>query len=242
MALLPFLGIIIRKEGQRAYAPEKSTRMFTGLVEGIGKIEAIQPQADGLRLRLTAPFPVSELQLGDSVAVSGPCLTVVAIDPPAFTVEVSGETLRRTNLGEKRPGTTVNLERALRLGDRLGGHLVSGHIDCVGTLLHKTVGPNHMQLVIRLPQGWSRYVVEKGSIAVDGVSLTVNSCRGNEFSVNIIPYTARHTTLIGVQPGDRLNIETDIIAKYIEKLLLHRRQETEGLSADFLARHGFLVE
>lgn len=215
--------------------------MFTGLVEGTGKIVAVQPRADGLRLTLTAPFPVSELRLGESVAVSGPCLTVVALSPPVFSVEVSAETLRRTTLGDKRPGSLVNLERALRLGDRLGGHLVSGHIDCVGLLVQKTAGPNHTRLVIRLPRGWSRYVVEKGSIAVDGVSLTVNSCRGDEFSVNIIPYTARHTTLLTAQVGDRLNIETDIIAKYLEKLLSHRQEASApGITPEFLAQHGFL--
>lgn len=217
--------------------------MFTGLVEGTGKIVAVRPQAEGLRLTLTAPFPVADLQLGESVAVSGPCLTVVAIEPPTFTVEVSAETLGRTNLGEKKTGSWVNLERALRLGDRLGGHLVSGHIDCVGVVVNKTVGPQHLQLVIRLPGGWSRYVVEKGSIAVDGVSLTVNRCQGDDLAVNIIPYTARHTTLPGVQTGARLNIETDIIAKYIEKLLLPADRKTSGeVTYELLARHGFLAE
>ncbi|MBM4288765.1 MAG: riboflavin synthase [Deltaproteobacteria bacterium] len=215
--------------------------MFTGLVEGTGEITALTPTADGLRLSATAPFDLAEVKPGDSIAVSGPCLTVVALTARTFTAEVSAETLQRTNLGGKRPGDRVNLERALRLGDRLGGHIVSGHIDCVAVLAKKTVGPQHMQIVLRLPDQWSRYVVEKGSIAVDGVSLTVNSCTGGEVSINVIPFTARHTTLADLQVGHRLNIETDIIGKYVEKLL--QPQDSSGRSGvthELLARHGFL--
>jgi riboflavin synthase len=215
--------------------------MFTGLVEGTGEITALRPTADGLRLSATAPFDLAEVKLGDSIAVSGPCLTVVEITGRIFTVDVSGETLRRTNLSSQRLGALVNLERALRLGDRLGGHIVSGHIDCVGVLLKKVVGPRHMQLAVRLPESWSRYVIEKGSIALDGVSLTVNSCTGDEVTVNIIPFTARHTTLEDLRVGDQLNIETDIIGKYVEKLL--RRQDEPangGVTSELLARHGFI--
>ncbi|MGQ9919709.1 MAG: riboflavin synthase [Desulfobacca sp.] len=215
--------------------------MFTGLVEGIGRITARQPLADGLRLSATAPFDLATVQLGDSIAVSGPCLTVVAVSGQSFTVEVSPETLQRTNLGEKAVGARVNLERALRLGDRLGGHIVSGHIDCVGEVVHRRAGPRHLQLTVRLPGSWSRYVIEKGSIALDGVSLTVNTVQGNEFSVNIIPHTARQTTLEDLRLGDRLNVETDIIGKYVEKLLHAPRQPTaESLTTELLARHGFI--
>jgi len=215
--------------------------MFTGLVEGIGRITALQPLADGLRLSATAPFELATVKLGDSIAVSGPCLTVVAVTRQSFTVEVSPETLQRTNLGTKAVGARVNLERALRVGDRLGGHIVSGHIDCVGEVVRLRQGPRHVQLTVRLPAPWSRYVIEKGSIALDGVSLTVNTVREDEFTVNIIPHTARQTTLEDLRVGDRLNIETDIIGKYVEKLLQAPRQPaTDGLTAELLARHGFL--
>lgn len=214
--------------------------MFTGLVEGIGEITALRPTADGLRLSASAPFDLSEVNLGDSMAVSGPCLTVVELAARTFTVEVSAETLSRTNLSSKRLGDRVNLERALRLGDRLGGHIVSGHIDCVGTVVKKVTGPGHMQLTIRLPDRWSRYVIEKGSIALDGVSLTVNACTGDEFSVNLIPFTARHTTLQDVRPGELLNVETDIIGKYVEKLLQQAHAPpAKGVTHELLTRHGF---
>ncbi len=215
--------------------------MFTGLVEGIGRITALQPMADGLRLSATAPFDLAEVKLGDSIAVSGPCLTVVALTPSGFTVEVSPETLQRTTLASKAVGARVNLERALRLGDRLGGHIVSGHIDCVGEVVRLRQGPRHWQLTVRLPSPWSRYVIEKGSIALDGVSLTVNSVHGDEFTVNIIPHTAGQTTLTDLRVGDRLNVETDIIGKYVEKLLQTSQGPTpDRITPDLLARHGFL--
>jgi riboflavin synthase len=216
--------------------------VFTGLVEGIGAITALQPQAEGLRLSVSAPFNLAEVKLGDSIAVSGPCLTVVALTPHQFTVEVSPETLQRTNLGRKVVGAKVNLERALKVGDRLGGHIVSGHIDCLGTVTRLRQGPRHWTLTVQLPHPWSRYVIEKGSVAVDGVSLTVNTVHGEEFSVNIIPHTAQQTTLQDLRVGDQLNVETDIIGKYVEKLLqAHRPAGHSDITLEMLARHGFLT-
>jgi riboflavin synthase len=214
--------------------------MFTGLVEGAGKIAATSRVADGLRLSVTSPFDLAEVKLGDSIAVSGPCLTVVELAGKIFAVDVSAETLARTNLSLKKVGSRVNLERALRLGDRLGGHLVSGHIDCLGILMEKVAGPQSLRLKFSLPSPWARYIIEKGSIAIDGVSLTVNACGNDWFTVNIIPYTAQHTTIIDLGVGDRVNLETDIIGKYVEKLLGPKATPADaGVTAEFLARHGF---
>ncbi|MBM4284545.1 MAG: riboflavin synthase [Deltaproteobacteria bacterium] len=214
--------------------------MFTGLIEGVGEITGIVRQAEGVRLGLAPPFPVAELVLGESVAVSGACLTVVAAAGGVFQVEVSPETLARTTLGLKKVRERVNLERALRLGDRLGGHLVTGHVDGVGAVRERKEGPAHIILGFEMPPGLAPYVVEKGSIAVEGVSLTVNTCEGNRFTVNLIPFTARKTTLASLRVGDRVNLETDLIGKYVAKLLQKDRQGGRGLSQDLLARHGFL--
>ena len=214
--------------------------MFTGLVEGIGEIVGLAPQAEGLRLTVKTSFPAAELTLGESVAVAGACLTVVAINPPAASFEVSPETLARTTFPLKKVGNRVNLERSLRLGDRLGGHLVTGHIDASGVVRQLRSGPAHLQLQLELPAALSRFVIEKGSIAVDGVSLTVNSVQGNSLTVNLIPFTAKETTLAALKVGDRVNLETDIIGKYVARLLGKEAPEGEGVTAELLARHGFL--
>jgi riboflavin synthase len=213
--------------------------MFTGLVEGMGEITEIVRQAEGVRLGLAPPFAVTELVLGESVAVSGACLTVVAAGAGVFQVEVSPETLARTTLALKKARDKVNLERALRLGDRLGGHLVTGHVDGLGVVRERQEGPQHILLAFELPPGLAPYVVEKGSIAIEGVSLTVNTCQGNRLTVNLIPFTARKTTLATLKVGDRVNLETDIIGKYVAKLLSKDREGGSGLTPDFLARHGF---
>ncbi len=213
--------------------------MFTGLVEGVGQITESRRVAEGLRLSVAPPFPVAELVLGESVAVSGACLTVVAVRGRAFQVDVSPETLARSNLAQKGVGDRVNLERALRLGDRLGGHLVTGHVDGLGVLRECRQGPGHLQLTFELPPSLAPLVIEKGSIAVDGVSLTVNAVRDHTFTVNIIPYTAKDTTLVGLKVGDRVNLETDIIGKYVAKLLGPHLPANSGLTAEFLKSHGF---
>lgn len=214
--------------------------MFTGLVEGVGEIAAITRMAEGLRVAIAPPFPVAELALGESVAVAGPCFTVVAVAAKAFQVEVSPETLERTTFSLKKVGERVNLERALKFGDRLGGHLVTGHVDGLGVLKERREGPASLLLRFEMPENLSRYVIEKGSIAVDGVSLTVNTCQGNSFAVNIIPYTARKTTLAQLRVGDRVNLETDLIGKYVARLLRGYTGQESQLTKEFLARHGFL--
>jgi len=213
--------------------------MFTGLVEGVGEIVEITCLAEGVRLGVAPPFPTGELTLGESVAVAGACLTVVAIGPHSFSVEVSPETLARTTFPRKKVRDRVNLERALKLGDRLGGHLVTGHVDGLGVLKERREGPASLLLGFELPGNLSPYVIEKGSIAIDGISLTVNACRGNTFTVNIIPFTAEKTTIAQVRTGDQVNLETDIIGKYVAKLLGPRAAES-NLTKEFLARHGFL--
>ena len=175
--------------------------MFTGLVEGLGEITGSSRLAEGLKLTVAPPFPPGELALGDSVAVAGACLTVVEISSRTAAFEVSPETLARTTLALKKAGDRVNLERALRLGDRLGGHLVTGHVDGRGVLRERREGPASLWLKFEMPGPLSRYVIEKGSIAIDGVSLTVNSCQGNTFTVNIIPHTAEKTTLARLRVG-----------------------------------------
>ncbi|MHB8069484.1 MAG: riboflavin synthase [Desulfobaccales bacterium] len=213
--------------------------MFTGLVEGLGEIRGVKRQAEGLRLTVALSFPAAELILGESVAVAGACLTVVEVTSRAAAFEVSPETLARTTLALKKTGDRVNLERALKLGDRLGGHLVTGHVDGRGVLRERREGPEHLQLQFEMPPALSRYVIEKGSIAVDGVSLTVNTCQGHNFTVNIIPHTAQATTLENLRVGGQVNLETDIIGKYVEKLLGVKSPEAPGVTAEFLARHGF---
>jgi riboflavin synthase len=196
--------------------------------------------AEGLRISIKTSFPAAELLLGESVAVAGACLTVVAITLPGVSFEVSPETLARTTFPLKKVGERVNLERSLRLGDRLGGHLVTGHVDATGLVRQLRSGPAYFQLQIELPEALSRFVIEKGSIAVDGVSLTVNSVKGNTFSVNIIPFTAKQTTLAALKVGDRVNLETDLIGKYVARMLGKDAPKGEGVTAELLARHGFL--
>jgi riboflavin synthase len=215
--------------------------MFTGLVEGIGDIAAINRMAEGFRLALAPPFPVGELVLGESVSVSGACLTVVAMSAAAFEVEVSPETLARTTLALKKVKDKVNLERALRIGDRLGGHLVTGHVDGLGVIRERREGPNFFTLSVDFPAPLAPFIIEKGSIALDGVSLTVNTVQGHRFSVYIIPHTALKTTLAQLKVGDRVNLETDIIGKYVARLLGPQvAGKASELTKELLAEHGFL--
>ncbi len=217
--------------------------MFTGIVQGLGTITGIRRSGTGALLDIKAGFVLEEPQVGESIAVNGVCLTAVSISADAFTADVSPETLSRSTLGRLRPGYRVNLERALRLSDRLGGHLVSGHVDGVGRIMGKRVLSQFNLYTISVPDGLDRYIIEKGSVAVDGISLTVNSCSRGRFQVAVIPHTADITTMGLRDVGHEVNIEVDIIGKYIEKLLASGKSEEMprgGISLDLLARNGFI--
>ncbi|MFO8085712.1 MAG: riboflavin synthase [Desulfobacterales bacterium] len=219
--------------------------MFTGIIEGLGRLKAIEPAGEGKKLTIDADFVLGGSRVGDSIAVSGACLTAVMISDRRFIVDVSPETLARSTLGRAKTGERVNIERALRLSDRLDGHLVSGHIDGVGTMAHKETKSNAIVIHIDAPESLCRYIIEKGSVAVDGISLTINECSRNSFVVSIIPLTAKMTTISFKNIGDLVNIETDMIGKYVEKFLSGGQQERKesvksNISMDFLARAGFL--
>jgi riboflavin synthase len=192
--------------------------MFTGLVAGTGTVSAAEHGAEGTRLRLTTPL-AAELSEGDSVSVNGVCLTAVEVDGDVFSADVMAETLRRSSLGPLREGDLVNLELPLRAGDRLGGHVVQGHVDATGTVESVTDEGFARVLRIEAPSGVLRYVVEKGSIAVDGVSLTVAEIDDDGFSISLIPETLERTTLGALAPGRSVNLEVDVLAKYVEKLV-----------------------
>jgi riboflavin synthase len=196
--------------------------MFTGIVQALGRVRTLTPARGGARLEIESAL--RGLALGESIAVNGACMTVVKKGRGRFAVDVSPESLRRTALGALRPGAAVNLERALTLADRLGGHLVQGHVDGVGRVARITSQANAWTYTFEAPERVARYLVEKGSVAVDGVSLTVAAIRGRRFDVAVIPHTARHTTLGDRKAGDAVNLETDVLAKYVEKLAGSRRR------------------
>jgi riboflavin synthase len=215
--------------------------MFTGLIEDVGIVQKLERRGSAAQLTLSTALPVGEFSLGDSVAVNGVCLTVTRNAAPLLTFDISPETLNTTGLGRLSPGNQVNLERAMRLSDRLGGHIVSGHIDCTATVSRRREESGNIIFEFKLPPEKCRYVIEKGSIAIDGISLTVNSVTTDSFSVNIIPHTAGITTLPGRKPGDVVNIETDIIGKYVERLLAGHAPAhgSAGISMMKLVENGF---
>ena len=222
--------------------------MFTGLIEGIGTITGRRSVGGGIAYDFEAGFDLTEPKEGESIAVSGVCLTAYNIRDRHFSADVSPETLSRTKLGLIGVGTIVNLERAVKLSDRLGGHLVSGHIDCLATVKRRKEIGSYTIFTFSLPKEQGKYIIEKGSITIDGVSLTVNSCGPGSFAVSIIPHSLKVTTLESLKAGSKVNIEVDIIGKYVEKLLSPRSgtgtfRDTEGdagIDSGFLARHGFI--
>ena len=199
--------------------------MFTGIVEEKGTVAALERLGDSVRLTIRGPVVTSDVAHGDSISVNGCCLTVAELDGDAFTADVMAESLERTSLGDLVEGSEVNLERAVAAGARLGGHIVQGHVDGTGTLIDRTPSENWHVVRFALPADLARYLVEKGSITVDGVSLTVVGVGDDWFSVSLIPTTLDDTTLGAREPGDRVNLEVDVLAKYVERLLAAR---TEG--------------
>ena len=202
--------------------------MFTGIIEGLGTVKSLTRAAGGLRMGIEADFSVDKIKIGDSIAVSGACLTIVHFQDDKFEVDVAPETLSKTTLGQVKRGDKVNLERALRLGDRLDGHMVTGHVDGVGVVKARRPLANAMLFAFGVPDALLRYIVQKGSVAVDGISLTVNACKRGAFDVSIIPHTAKITTMGFKKVGDSVNIETDIMGKYVESFTRHfANQHTE---------------
>ena len=221
--------------------------MFTGIIEGPGVISAIRSAGQGKRLAIEADFDLDQTKIGDSLCVSGACLTAVKIDGRHFEVDVSPETLQMTTFGQARVGQRVNIERALRLSDRIDGHLVSGHIDGIGKIRHRETRGNAIIVTIDVAASLAKYMISKGSVAVDGISLTINTCEPDRFSVSIIPLTAKWTTIGFKKSGDSVNIETDMLGKYVERFLNPKpgppKKEAEKPSAideAYLLKTGFI--
>lgn len=219
--------------------------MFTGIIEEVGKLKAVRHGAQSSALQIQAHKVLQNTEIGDSIAVNGVCLTVTSMSGDIFEADVMAETLRRTNLGDLVPGSILNLERALSLRSRLGGHIVSGHIDGTGTILSFEKEDNATWITIGTEPKILKYIIEKGSIAIDGVSLTVAKVSDSDFAVSIIPHTSEETILLKKKSGDTVNLENDIIGKYVEKLLSYqqkdeRKQDESQIDLGFLAENGFL--
>jgi riboflavin synthase len=217
--------------------------MFTGIIEGLGTVTSVRSAGQGKRLTIAADFDLADTKVGDSISVSGACLTAVAIARRQFDVDVSPETLAKSTLGSMRVGERVNLERALRLSDRIDGHLVSGHTDGTGVIDSCEVSGNAIIVTVAVPEALTRYMIIKGSVAVDGVSLTINHLAAGRFSVSIIPHTAALTTIGLKQKGAPVNIETDMIGKYVEKFISSQHSPASpptGVTMEMLTQKGFI--
>ncbi|WP_409420793.1 riboflavin synthase [Pseudaeromonas sp. ZJS20] len=218
--------------------------MFTGIVEAVGTLIAMEPKGQDVSVRVrSGKLDLSDVKLGDSIATNGVCLTVVALPGDGYVADVSGETIKRTGFAHYKVGQTLNLERALTPTTRLGGHLVSGHVDGVGEIVSVHPLGRAMEYWIKAPDELARYIAEKGSITVDGISLTVNAVEGARFKLTIVPHTTAETTVGSWRPGSRVNLEVDLIARYLERLMLGdqaAQPASAGITLETLAQHGFL--
>ena len=218
--------------------------MFTGIIQAVGEIRSLESRGGDVRLTVgTGKLPLGEVALGDSIAVNGVCLTAVLLHGDAFAADVSRETLSLTTLGALRTGSRVNLEKALTLSTPLGGHLVSGHVDGMGEVLDRSDDARSVRFRLRAPAELARYIAHKGSICVDGTSLTVNRVEGAEFELNIVSHTLAETIMEGYRPGTWVNLEVDLVARYLERLVLGEKAadpSSSGITAAFLAEHGFM--
>jgi len=212
--------------------------MFTGIIKAKGEITAMQKTGGDVRLAVrSAGLPFSSFEVGESIAVNGVCLTAVTLRDDGFETDVSNETLEVTGLGQLAVGSIVNLEPSLSLADRLGGHLVSGHIDCTGAVKRRAADARSIRLTIEIPTAYARYVAKKGSVCVDGVSLTINEVSGNSFDLNIIPHTADETIIGDYTVGTTVNVEVDMLARYVERLL---ERGDDGMTLEFLRANGYV--
>ena len=218
--------------------------MFTGIIEAIGQVAEMQQRGGDARLRVsTGKMDLGDVALGDSIAVNGVCLTAVELPGDGFAADVSRETLSLTGLGQLKSGSPVNLEKALTLATRLGGHLVSGHVDGLGTVIERHADARSVRFTIEAPEELARYIAHKGSITVDGTSLTVNTVDGRRFELNIVPHTLQETIMDSYTAGRRVNLEVDLVARYLERLLLGEKAAQPGVSGvdlAMLARTGFV--
>lgn len=218
--------------------------MFTGIIEEIGKVKSVKSGSQSVSLSIEASKILSDVKLGDSIAVNGVCLTVTSFTSGSFTADVMPESMKRTNLGLLSIGTKVNMERALRVGDRLGGHIVSGHIDGLGEIAETKRDDNAIWVTISTSSKILKYIIEKGSIAIDGISLTIAYVDNKCFKVSIIPHTQDETTLCSLTAGTKVNLENDLTAKYIEKFIYHNEDESKekksNISMDMLIENGFI--
>ncbi len=215
--------------------------MFTGIIEAIGTVRSKQPKGGDLLVEIeTGALDLADVKLGDSIAVNGVCLTVIRLTGAGFWADISNETLAHTRWHDIQVGDRVNLEKALTPTTRLGGHLVSGHVDGLGEIVKREEDARSIRFSVAAPNELAKYIAHKGSITVDGVSLTVNAVHGSVFELNIVPHTAKETTLYGFQTGRKIHLEVDLLARYLERLISgQQQQKTESLTEGFLAEHGF---